>query len=55
MISPVNNSQNAADPFVQSKPAQQPATKPTSDPQDAVHLSAAAQKAGDVDHDGDSH
>lgn len=41
--------------------APQPSTQPqpkaqqNSDPQDTVHLSPAAQKAGDVDHDGDSH
>jgi len=55
MISPVNNSQNVVDPFTQSKPAQKPAAQSSSDPQDTVQLSAAAQKAGDIDHDGDSH
>ena len=56
MISPVSSTQtNVIDQHVQSKPAQRPAPQPTSDPQDTVHLSAAAQKAGDVDHDGDSH
>lgn len=34
----------------QQAPAQQ-----NSEPQDIVQLSPAAQKAGDVDHDGDSH
>jgi hypothetical protein len=56
MISPVSSTQtNVIDQHVQSKPAQRPAPQPASDPQDTVHLSAAAQKAGDVDHDGDSH
>jgi hypothetical protein len=39
------------------KPNPQPAAPSSSATQDAVQLSAAAQKAvsGDVDHDGDSH
>jgi hypothetical protein len=55
MISPITSasavSQTSA---AQNNPS--PKTAAPSQPQDSVHLSAAALKAsGDVDHDGDSH
>jgi len=53
-VSSIGSTSNVADLFTQSKPAQKPASS-TSDVQDTVQLSAAALKAGDVDHDGDSH
>lgn len=43
---------------VQSSPATKPPapSTPSSQPQDSVHLSAAAlAQSGDADHDGDSH
>jgi hypothetical protein len=54
MINPINNNTPSA-PIEPQQPTR-PQAQPSSEPQDTVQLSPAAQKkAGDVDHDGDSH
>jgi hypothetical protein len=58
MISPISSAIAAAQTSAaQNSAPKAPATPaPSSQPQDSVHLSAAALKAsGDIDHDGDSH
>ena len=57
MVNPINsNTSNSPVGPQQGTPAQpQPKVQQTPDPEDTVQLSRAAQKAGDADHDGDSH
>ena len=54
MISPVSGA-NAHYPIYTQSTVRPQQPQQSSDPQDTVHLSPAAQKASDVDHDGDSH
>jgi len=53
MINPISN--NTPSTPIESQQPTRPQTQPNAEPQDTVQLSPAAQKAGDVDHDGDSH
>jgi hypothetical protein len=58
MINPISSAIAASQvSAAQNSAPQAPATPaPAAQPQDSVHLSAAALKAsGDADHDGDSH
>lgn len=57
MVNPIdsNTSNFPVAPQPSTQPHAQPKAQQNSDAQDTVQLSPAAQKAGDVDHDGDSH
>ena len=55
MIHSIQGSQAAQLYATQNPPAPPQKQAPSSQPQDSVHLSAAALSSGDADHDGDSH
>jgi hypothetical protein len=56
MINPISSAIAASQISAAQNSAPKAPAAPAAQPQDSVHLSAAALKAsGDVDHDGDSH
>lgn len=55
MVNPINSNTSNLPVAPQQSTQPQPKAQQKPDPQDTVQLSPAAQKAGDVDHDGDSH
>jgi len=56
MVNSVSSSAAVSQQYIQNQQAAKPPAKPTKTQQpDTVKLSKQATKAGDVDHDGDSH
>lgn len=57
MVTPISSVSAASQvSAAQNNPSPKAPSTPPSQPQDSVHLSAAAvAKSGDADHDGDSH